>query len=82
MSLLEARDNGLLEASGNGSMIKFQYVDFELNCIIISEQMEISNMKSILIDSIKNNWTELLVQTNIESSRRHTENFIKIGGTL
>ena len=28
------------------------------------------------------NWTELLVQTVTESPRRHTENFIKIGGTV
>ena len=36
----KARGNGLLEARGNGYIMfnKLQYVDFELNCIIISEQ--------------------------------------------
>ena len=35
----KARGNGLLEARGDGSiMFTLQYVDFELNCIIISEQ--------------------------------------------
>ena len=44
----KARGNGLLEARANGSMmltlhlINFSMLIFELNCIIIYEQMEIS----------------------------------------